>query len=248
MQASYCPWAAASSKTARHSEVCLQDQSLNLGRPGRSGGTRTPNPRFWRPVLYPLSYTPRRRSAAFHMPFGVEQRKPSVTVNAPVVLTWTRASTTHRVRWPPALSGLRTRRYRARWIGAPCRPRADIKRGLEPNRAHGGDRMRSRIAAAAIDPHCGRPIRPEGGKTRAQLVVRLEFPIGDVVACSRVNGSGNMPGARFGRIARISRPRSRIQQSGLCREIGGLFGVNRRHASRCQNDVSSKRGARGDMI
>ena len=27
--------------------------------PGRSGGTRTPNPRFWRPVLCQLSYTPR---------------------------------------------------------------------------------------------------------------------------------------------------------------------------------------------
>src|SRR6185437_3110868 len=25
---------------------------------GRSGGDRTPNPRFWRPVLYQLSYTP----------------------------------------------------------------------------------------------------------------------------------------------------------------------------------------------
>src|SRR3984957_8479616 len=25
---------------------------------GRRGGTRTPNPRFWRPVLYQLSYTP----------------------------------------------------------------------------------------------------------------------------------------------------------------------------------------------
>ena len=25
---------------------------------GRSEGTRTPNPRFWRPVLYQLSYTP----------------------------------------------------------------------------------------------------------------------------------------------------------------------------------------------
>src|SRR5690606_35705278 len=31
---------------------------------GRSGGARTPNPRFWRPVLYQLSYTPKgcRRS------------------------------------------------------------------------------------------------------------------------------------------------------------------------------------------
>src|SRR6266446_10998832 len=26
---------------------------------GRSGGARTPNPRFWRPVLYQLSYTPK---------------------------------------------------------------------------------------------------------------------------------------------------------------------------------------------
>src|SRR5580658_16631 len=29
-----------------------------LQRDGRSGGARTPNPRFWRPVLYQLSYTP----------------------------------------------------------------------------------------------------------------------------------------------------------------------------------------------
>src|SRR5260221_11346098 len=27
---------------------------------GRSGGTRTPGPRFWRPMLYQLSYTPMR--------------------------------------------------------------------------------------------------------------------------------------------------------------------------------------------
>jgi hypothetical protein len=34
---------------------------------GRAGGARTPDPRFWRPVLYQLSYSPkkhtRRRSA-----------------------------------------------------------------------------------------------------------------------------------------------------------------------------------------
>src|SRR5262249_9938139 len=29
---------------------------------GRSGGTRTPGPRFWRPMLYQLSYTPAVRS------------------------------------------------------------------------------------------------------------------------------------------------------------------------------------------
>ncbi len=31
----------------------------SLRRLGRSGGARTPSPRFWRPVLYQLSYTPR---------------------------------------------------------------------------------------------------------------------------------------------------------------------------------------------
>ena len=30
----------------------------SAGDAGRRGGTRTPNPRFWRPVLYQLSYTP----------------------------------------------------------------------------------------------------------------------------------------------------------------------------------------------
>src|SRR6202521_398093 len=34
--------------------------------PGRSGGARTPNPRFWRPVLYQLSYTP---SSSIHKAF-----------------------------------------------------------------------------------------------------------------------------------------------------------------------------------
>src|SRR4029077_15697474 len=95
------------------------------------------------------------------------------------------------------LSGLRTRRYGAGWIGAPCRPRPDIKRGLEPSRAHGSDGMRSRIAATAIGSDCRRPIGSEGSKTGVQFVVQLEFSIGDVVACSRANGSGNMSGARF---------------------------------------------------
>src|SRR5450432_4524935 len=29
-----------------------------LGESGRGGGNRTPNQRFWRPLLYQLSYTP----------------------------------------------------------------------------------------------------------------------------------------------------------------------------------------------
>ena len=36
--------------------------------PGRSGGTRTPGTRFWRPVLYRLSYTPARRTSPGHLP------------------------------------------------------------------------------------------------------------------------------------------------------------------------------------
>jgi hypothetical protein len=37
------------------------DLLAQLEKDGRSGGARTPNPRFWRPVLYQLSYTPRAR-------------------------------------------------------------------------------------------------------------------------------------------------------------------------------------------
>src|SRR5208283_573177 len=39
---------------------------------GRSGGTRTPSPRFWRPVLYQLSYTPVGPTGRLSMP----QRRP----------------------------------------------------------------------------------------------------------------------------------------------------------------------------
>src|SRR4029077_3368232 len=89
----------------------------------------------------------------------------------------------------PALSGFGTRCHGARWIGAPCRPRADVKRGLKPNRAHRRDCVRGRIAAAAIDPDFRRTVRPKRTKAGVQFVVRLEFSIGDVVASRRVNGS-----------------------------------------------------------
>ena len=36
-------------------------QAQWLGRDGRGRGTRTHDPRFWRPMLYQLSYTPRPR-------------------------------------------------------------------------------------------------------------------------------------------------------------------------------------------
>src|ERR1051326_154776 len=38
------------------------------GSDGRSGGARTPNPRFWRPVLYQLSYTPIDRASMLPPP------------------------------------------------------------------------------------------------------------------------------------------------------------------------------------
>ena len=38
----------------------------SLAQIGRSGGTRTPSPRFWRPVLYQLSYTPPCQHCARH--------------------------------------------------------------------------------------------------------------------------------------------------------------------------------------
>jgi hypothetical protein len=50
---------------------------VSLRRPGRSGGARTPSPRFWRPVLYQLSYTP------IPDPGAVPPRQPSPSRIAP---------------------------------------------------------------------------------------------------------------------------------------------------------------------
>src|SRR5579859_3853865 len=43
---------------------------------GRSGEARTPNPRFWRPVLYQLSYTP---SALRTLAFLARRREQTAT-------------------------------------------------------------------------------------------------------------------------------------------------------------------------
>ena len=48
--------------------------TLQLFKLGRSGGTRTHGPRFWRPMLYQLSYTPRNTSWP-----GAGARRPSFT-------------------------------------------------------------------------------------------------------------------------------------------------------------------------
>jgi hypothetical protein len=45
--------------------------NTNKDLTGRSGEARTPNPRFWRPVLYQLSYTPKAlKSLVFLVPQG----------------------------------------------------------------------------------------------------------------------------------------------------------------------------------
>src|SRR4026208_1794236 len=49
---------------------------------GRSGGTRTPDPRFWRPMLYQLSYTP-------------TGRRPGPTPHPPPLLPPPRHHTSH---------------------------------------------------------------------------------------------------------------------------------------------------------
>src|SRR5678815_3690737 len=44
------PWLAGLPSVAR------RHLSIRRAKDGRSGGTRTPSPRFWRPMLYQLSY------------------------------------------------------------------------------------------------------------------------------------------------------------------------------------------------
>ena len=136
----------------------------------------------------------------------------------------------------------------ARRIGAPCGPRSDIKRGLKPNCAHGCDRMGRRIATTTIDSDFHRPICSKRRKAGVQIIVRFEFSISNVIARRGMNGSRNMPGTFFVRIADIGRPRPRIQQSGLPCERRGLLGVDRWHTPRGQNDIADACGPSGDMV
>src|SRR6185503_8331125 len=45
-------------RTRRHWLANQARSHARRAKVGRSGGTRTPSPRFWRPVLYQLSYWP----------------------------------------------------------------------------------------------------------------------------------------------------------------------------------------------
>src|SRR5215471_8367833 len=51
-------------------------------RTGRSGGARTPNPRFWRPVLYQLSYTPKSNQSLRRFPAPVATEFATVRVSS----------------------------------------------------------------------------------------------------------------------------------------------------------------------
>ena len=94
-----------------------RQSARQLGLPnGRSGGTRTPSPRFWRPVLYQLSYTPAcpRRTGSPCRNAGRDAR----------AALW--ASAQSRLippRPPPPRRRPResSRRRRRRWRGSPAR-------------------------------------------------------------------------------------------------------------------------------
>ncbi len=50
---------------------------------GRSGGVRTPSPRFWRPVLYQLSYTPMVHFSVPLVYLTTDDTTPAPTVRPP---------------------------------------------------------------------------------------------------------------------------------------------------------------------
>src|SRR5687767_14080448 len=53
---------------------------------GRTGGNRTPNPRFWRPVLCQLSYCPSSQLRPIHNPQLLGLLVPCVLAAVPAVL------------------------------------------------------------------------------------------------------------------------------------------------------------------
>src|SRR3984885_6307758 len=57
--ASTCPWRCIKRLVSRFTTLASHTSLSGGYVRGRAGGTRTPNRRFWRPVLYQLSYCPR---------------------------------------------------------------------------------------------------------------------------------------------------------------------------------------------
>src|ERR1700734_2874770 len=57
--ASICPWRCIKRLVSRFTTLASHTSLSGGYVRGRAGGTRTPNRRFWRPVLYQLSYCPR---------------------------------------------------------------------------------------------------------------------------------------------------------------------------------------------
>src|SRR3546814_2209172 len=53
--------------TRRSSALSSRARKSGREETGRSGGTRTHGPRFWRPMLYQLSYTPKAKGGVYRL-------------------------------------------------------------------------------------------------------------------------------------------------------------------------------------
>ena len=104
------------------------------------------------------------------------------------------------------------------------------------------------IAAAAIYADPGFVIGAERGEARAQIVIRFEFSIGDIVAGGCMNRAWDMAGRRFCGIADIRGARASVEQLRLFGEFRGISGVDRRHMAWRQHHVTGPCGVAGDMV
>src|SRR5215510_12049414 len=119
----------------------------------------------------------------------------------------------------------------ARRISAPGRPRPNVERSIEPGCRHGGDCVRRRVAAAAIDPDRTGAVSAELAEAGGEIVTRLEFSICDVAASRRMNGARNVTRAGLRGIAHIRRTRPRIEEARLLREASRFIGIDRGHVA-----------------
>ena len=137
-------------------------------RHGRRGGTRTPNPRFWRPVLYQLSYTP--RAVSFCSIGAADARHGRFRLTSPLPAASFRAPPRPRGGWPQGLDahlsqlrngGRRHRRpsrraARGRGEGRFARSRRGNRQARGPGRQGAGRSLRQPDALAE-DPGRARP-------------------------------------------------------------------------------------------
>src|ERR1700723_3118163 len=76
--ASTCPWRCIKRLVSRFTTLASHTSLSDRYVRGRAGGTRTPNRRFWRPVLYQLSYCPLSiaKTRTVSRPQGRDERLP----------------------------------------------------------------------------------------------------------------------------------------------------------------------------